>query len=273
MVEKKQEMIGQIFTSKSPARSCEDIDSSALDYAEIKALCAGDPRIKERMQLDVEVSRLKLLQSEYRSQQYRMEDMVNLHLPAKLRMAQDNLRSAEKDAGTLSEHPVPKEGFVGIEIDGKAYEERKAAGKALKEFLKSHPLGQTEAVGTFRGFRMKLQWGSLFDIPNPQIILSGSGTFEYRVDLGDDTVGNITRIESGLKQVEKRLADCTNEIASLHQQEKNAREQLGKPFPYEEELKAKTARLTQLNSELNIDRVQPAAPDKAPAEKRQERGR
>lgn len=252
-VENKQKFISQIMTSKSPVRSCEDIDEAALSYAEIKALCAGDPAIKEKMDLDVDVARLRLMKADHQSQQYRLEDRLLKHFPKEIERNKGFLRGFEQDQATVAAHPLPEKDFVGITILGKDYTDKEKAGEAILAACKSVKNDQELGIGQYRGFLMYLMYNPLGN----QYILTLKGEMSHPVELGTDARGNITRIDNALAGIQKRIQNVQNKLNDLNQQMATAKAELGKPFPQEEELRAKSARLAELDAKLNLDR--PAA--------------
>ncbi len=248
-LENKQKFISQIMTSKSPVRSCEDIDETALSYAEIKALCAGDERIEEKMDLDVDVARLKLMKANHQSQQYRLEDNILRYFPEQIEQAKGFIAGFEADMQTLAAHPHPKDGFVGMEVRGDLLTDKENAGAALLDAFKEVKGLEPLPIGTYRGFQMSLtveDFGRNF-------ILTLKGQMSHRVELGKDPRGNLTRIENVLNAMPDRMAVQQSRLDNLYAQIETAKAELGKPFPQEEELRQKSARLAQLNIELNID--------------------
>lgn len=252
-LENKQKFISQIMTSKSPVRSCDDIDETALSYAEIKALCAGDERIKEKMDLDVDVARLKLMKASHQSQQYRLEDNLLRYFPEQLEQYKGFLAGFEADLKTLSEHPHPKDGFSGMEVKGDALTDKDNAGAALLEALKEVKNMEPVPIGSYRGFQMSL---TLEDFGR-EYVLTLKGQMSHRVSLGKDARGNLTRIDNVLAAMPERLQSVRDKLDSLYVQVEQAKAELGKPFPQEEELRQKSARLAELNAELNIDDQMP----------------
>ena len=237
------------MTSKSPVRSCEDIDETALSYAEIKALCAGDERIKEKMDLDVDVARLKLMKANHQSQQYRLEDNILRYFPEQIEQAKGFIAGFEADMQTLAAHPHPKDGFVGMEVRGDLLTDKENAGAALLDAFKEVKGLEPLPIGAYRGFQMSLtveDFGRNF-------ILTLKGQMSHRVELGKDPRGNLTRIENVLNAMPDRMAVQQSRLDNLYAQIETAKAELGKPFPQEEELRQKSARLAQLNIELNID--------------------
>ena len=248
-VENKQKFISQIMTSKSPVRSCEDVDEATLSFAEIKALCAGDPRIKERMDLDVEVSRLKIMKADHQSKQYRLEDNVLKHFPEQIQQAQGFISGLTDDIQTLSQHPRPAEGFAGMEIQGMTYTEKAEAGTALLDAIQDVTDEEPVIIGSYRGFGLSVKFTGFTHK------LSLKGAIAYNVELGTDARGNLVRIDNALDKIPERLEDYETTLANLLQQQEAAKSEINKPFQYEEELRVKSARLTELDAELNIGGV------------------
>ena len=259
-LENKQKFISQIMTSKSPVRSCDDVDEQALSYAEIKALCAGNPLIKEKMDLDVEVARLKVLKADHMSQQYRMEDKLLKYFPAEIERQQSFIQGFESDVQTVAAHPQIADGFCGMELLGKHYSEKADAGEMILAACKEVKSTEPVPLGTYRGFTMELSFDSFrheFDV-----VLKGA--MSHRVALGTDARGNITRLDNALSAVPDRLEKAREQLTNLQNQQEATRAELGKPFPQEAELAQKSARLAELDAELNMD-------DKAATEHTEER--
>ena len=286
-VENKQKFISQIMTSKSPVRSCEDVDETALSYAEIKALCAGNPLIKEKMDLDIDVARLRLLKSDHQSHQYRMEDDLLKRFPEKIKENEGFIAGLEADMKTLAEHPHPmvpvkpaappqadgkqpdtpaadaptapaaettavevKQGFAGMEIGGQTYTDKVEAGKALiAEIRKGIKPGEPVEIGNYRGFSMAL---SVEDFGRT-IVLTLKGQMSHRAELGDDVLGNLLRIDHTLNKMPERVTVLRSQLDNLHQQMKEIQGEIGKPFPQEAELQQKSERLAELNAQLGIE--------------------
>ena len=260
-LENKQKFISQIMTSKSPVRSCDDIDETALSYAEIKALCAGDERIKEKMDLDVDVARLKLMKANHLSQQYRLEDNLLRYFPEQIEQNKGFIAGFEADMQTLAEHPHPVDGFAGMTVRGDTLTDKENAGAALMDAFKEVKGLDPVPIGSYRGFQMSL---TLEDFGR-DYVLTLKGQMTHRVILGKDPRGNLTRIDNVLNGMSDRLNAVQNKLDSLYAQMETAKAELGKPFPQEEELRTKSARLAELNIELNID-------DKTPMEQLAEDG-
>ena len=248
-VENKQKFISQIMTSKSPVRSCEDVDETALSYAEIKALCAGDKRIKEKMDLDVDVARLKLMKASHQSQQFRLEDNLLRHFPEQIRQNESFVEGFTADMQTLAGHPHPVDGFAGMEVKGDLLTDKDNAGAAILEAFKDAKGMEPVPIGSYRGFAMSL---TVEDFGR-DFILTLRGKMNHRVTLGKDARGNLTRIDNALNAMPDRLQNVRNTLDALTAQMETAKAELGKPFPQEDELRTKSARLAELNAELNID--------------------
>ena len=252
-VENKQKFISQIMTSKSPVRSCEDVDETALSYAEIKALCAGDERIKEKMDLDVDVARLKLMKASHQSQQYKLEDSLLKKFPEDIEKSKGFISGLEADMKTLAAHPHPEDGFAGMMVKNDNLTDKDNAGAALLEAFKDVRGMEPVSIGTYRGFQMSL---TLEDFGR-DYVLTLKGQMTHRVTLGKDARGNLTRIDNALNAMPDRLQNVQNNLDTLNAQMEAAKAELGKPFPQEEELRVKSARLAELNAELNIDERTP----------------
>ena len=248
-VENKQKFISQIMTSKSPVRSCEDIDEAALSYAEIKALCAGDERIREKMDLDVDVARLRLMKANHQSQQYRLEDNILRHFPAQIEENKGFLSGFEADMKTLEQHSHPKDGFAGMEVKGDLLTDKDNAGAAILEAFKDAKGLEPVPIGSYRGFSMSLTVENF----GKDFILTLKGKMSHRVELGKDARGNLVRIDNALAQMPERYKTVQGRLENVQAQLATAKAELGKPFPQETELKEKSARLAELNAELNID--------------------
>ncbi|MBM6977391.1 helicase-related protein, partial [Intestinimonas butyriciproducens] len=251
LVEGKQKFIGQIMTSKSPVRSAEDIDETALSYAEIKALCTGNPLIKERMDLDIDVQRLRLLKSSYLSQKYALEDKIAKYLPQEIRQYEQRIEGYGTDAAYLVAHTCPDaDGFSPMTIEGKTYATKKAAGSAILEACHAMTSPDPIPLGEYRGFAMVL----CFDPISREYKVTLSHKMSYTVSLGGDLHGNITRMDNALAGIEAQQAASAELLANAKAQLATAQEQVSRPFPQEEELKTKSARLDELNIALNLDK-------------------
>ena len=248
-VENKQKFISQIMTSKSPVRSCDDVDETALSFAEIKALCAGDPRIKERMDLDVEVSRLKLMKADHQSKQYRLEDQLLKYFPEEIEKNKGFIAGLEADMAALAAHPHPEDGFAGMEVRGDTLTDKENAGAALLDACKEVKNSEPVQIGSYRGFAMSVT----FDAFRKEYTLLLKGQMTHRVTLGADPRGNLTRIDNALAQMPQRLEAVKNQLDNLYQQQAAAKAEVGKPFPQEQELRDKSARLAELDVLLNIE--------------------
>ena len=258
-VENKQKFISQIMTSKSPVRSCDDVDETALSFAEIKALCAGDPRIKERMDLDVEVSRLKLMKADHQSKQFRLEDNLLTYFPEQIEKNKGYIRGLETDMQTLSQHPHPEDGFAGMEIRGDTLVDKENAGAALLDACKEVKGPDPVQIGSYRGFAMYVSFRAF----EKQYELTLRGEMSHTAVLGTDPRGNLTRIDNALAQMPQRLESVKAQLENLYQQQEAAKAELGRPFPYEQELRTKSARLLELDMELNMDGRGRAQPEQA----------
>ena len=249
-VENKQKFISQIMTSKSPVRSCEDMDETALSYAEIKALCAGDPRIKEKMDLDVDVARLKLMKADHQSKQFRLEDQLLKYFPQEVERDTQLIAVFQKDIATIEAHPLPQEDFVGMTVGDKLITDKEEAGKAILAACKDAAKGAPVEFGSYRGLPMRVQFDSFIN----KFILTLHGAVSHPMEVGNDARGNITRLDNAIAQIPKRLAATTEHLTTIRQQIEAARTEAGKPFPQEAELKTKSARLAELDAALNMDR-------------------
>ena len=252
-VENKQKFISQIMSSKSPVRSCDDVDETALSFAEIKALCAGDPRIKERMDLDVDVSRLKLMKADHQSKQYQMEDNLLKYFPEQIEKHKGFIKGLEADMETLAAHPHPEDSFAGMEVRGDTLTDKENAGAALLDACKEVKNAEPVQVGSYRGFAMSVS----FDAFRQEYTLQLKGQMTHQTTLGADPRGNLTRIDNALAQMPQRLESVKAQLDNLYQQQAAAKEEVGRSFPYEDELREKSARLTELDTLLNIDSKAP----------------
>ena len=248
-VENKQKFISQIMTSKSPVRSCEDVDETALSYAEIKALCAGNPLIKEKMDLDIDVARLKLLKADHKSKQFRLEDDLLKRYPEQIEQTKGFIAGFEADIKTVAEHPHPKDGFAGLTIRGDTLTDKDNAGAALLAARKEITSIEPVEIGSYRGFTAML---SVEDFGR-DYVLTLKDKMTHRVKLGTDPNGNFVRMDNVLAGISDRLLMANNNLENLQKQMAEAKAELGKPFPQEEELRVKSARLAELNAQLDID--------------------
>ena len=248
-LENKQRFISQIMTSKSPVRSCEDVDEQALSYAEIKALCAGNPLIKEKMDLDVQVAKLKVLKADHQSQKFRLQDKLLTKFPADIQETNAYIAGVKADAQLAAAHPQVQEGFCGMTIKGVTYDEKKTAGERLVLACSELPNAEEKVIGSYRGFELSLRFDTFRS--EYQAILKGQR--RYTVPLGTDPLGNIIRLDNFLNSFPERINSAENELATLHQQQAAAQIEVEKPFPQEEELAEKSARLAELNAQLDVD--------------------
>ena len=248
-LENKQRFISQIMTSKSPVRSCEDVDEQALSYAEIKALCAGNPLIKEKMDLDVQVAKLKVLKADHQSQKFRLQDKLLTKFPADIQETNAYIAGLKADAQLADAHPQGKEEFCGMTIKGVTYDEKKTAGERLVLACSELPNAEEKVIGSYRGFELSLR----FDTFRSEYQAIMKGQRRYPVALGTDPLGNIIRLDNSLNNFPERINSAENELATLHQQQAAAQIEVEKPFPQEEELAEKSARLAELNAQLDVD--------------------
>ena len=249
LVEGKQKFASQIMTSKSPVRSCEDIDETALSYAEIKMLATGNPHIKEKMDLDIQVQKLRLLKSSFLSEKYALEDKIIKFYPQEIARRADVIAGLKSDIERVAEHPKPSdETFVGMPVKGAFYSEKADAGNAILEACKAMTNPDPIHLGEYRGFPMELY----FEAREYKVRLKGE--LGYPVTLGTDTFGNITRLDNALEGLPKRLEMNEMELDNIKKQFETAKVDVERPFPQEEELKAKTDRLNELNALLNVDK-------------------
>ena len=248
-LENKQRFISQIMTSKSPVRSCEDVDEQALSYAEIKALCAGNPLIKEKMDLDVQVAKLKVLKADHQSQKFRLQDKLLTRFPADIQETNAHIAGLKADAQLAAAHPQGKEEFCGMVIKGVAYDEKKTAGERLVLACSELPNAEEKVIGSYRGFELSLR----FDAFRTEYQALLKGQRKYTVPLGTDPLGNIIRLDNSLNSFPERITAAENELTTLHQQQAAAQIEVEKPFPQEEELAEKSARLAELNAQLDVD--------------------
>lgn len=267
IVENKQRFISQIMTSKSPVRSAEDIDEAALSYAEVKALATGNPYIREKMDLDIQVSKLKLLKASHLSQRYALEDQVLQHFPREIKRMGERIAGFEKDLARYEQHistEVRSEetGFTGMTIKGVAYTEKAQAGTAILETCKAMTSPEPQEMGSYMGFPMVFS----FDSFAKQYQITLQGALSHPVTLGTDVHGNITRLNNALEDLTGKLRYCREQLKTLKQQMETAKEQIDIPFAKEEELHTKSARLAELNSLLNMDQKEPAILDAEPDE-------
>lgn len=253
LVEGKQKFASQIMTSKSPVRSAEDIDETALSYAEIKMLATGNPYIKEKMDLDIQVQKLKLLKSNFLSEKYRLEDKIIKYYPQQITSLQNKIEGLKQDVETAKQHPKPTDDrFVGMEVSGVSYSEKAEAGKAIIEACKLMSSPEPIYLGKYRGFDMELS----FDTLERTYMIKIKGSTSRNVFLGEDSYGNITRIDNGVEKFSEALSFAENELVNTKAQFETAKTEVEKPFAQDEELKTKLARLDELNILLNMDKTE-----------------
>ena len=251
LVESKQKFIGQIMTSKSPVRSAEDVDEQALSYAEIKALCTGNPYIKEKMDLDIDVSRLKLLKANHLSQIYSLEDKIYKEFPARIVSLEERIKGYDKDIATAESHPsVDKDNFCGMIVKDISYSDKKGAGEAIIAACKAMTNPDAVNLGFYRGFGMELS----FDTFSKEYRITLTGKLRHTVPLGTDIFGNILRLDNAVSAMPERQTACREQLENIKTQLESAKAESQKPFPKEEELKQKSARLAELNTLLDMDK-------------------
>ncbi len=248
-LENKQRFIGQIMTSKSPVRSCEDVDEQVLSYAEVKALCAGNPLIKEKMNLDVEVAKLKVLKADHQSQKYRLEDKLLKEFPASIQRQKVEISALQQDAKVAEDNPQVKDGFCGMTVKGMHFDDKLAAGERLLLACKEMPTAETVTLGNYRGFGLDLRFDTFRN--EYQAVLRGATS--HFVPLGTDARGNLTRLDNALDSFPDRIARAENQLQTLYQQRDAAQVEVEKPFPKEAELAEKSARLAELDTLLNME--------------------
>ena len=248
-IENKQRFISQIMSSKSPVRSCEDVDEATLSYAEVKALCAGNPLIKEKMDLDVAVTKLKVSKANHTSQQYNLEDSVRKHFPERIAKTEQRIVGLEHDLAHMKAQPAVTEGISPMTVMNMTYTDKEEAGKAILLACKSVKAKESIDIGSYKGFDMSLSYDSF----TQEFHLDLQREMTYTITLGTSETGNILRIDNALDSIEKRLENSKEQLATLNEQLETAKSELGKPFPQEEELQSKLARLTELNAILDID--------------------
>lgn len=250
ILENKQKFISQIMTSKSPVRACEDVDDAALSYAEIKALATGNPYIKEKMDLDIQVSKLKLLKANHTSQKYRLETDIAKNYPMQITASKERIEGLRADAAAVKPIFEKEKDDFTMTIGGKVYTDRKEAGTALLAACAGLKAVRTSGqVGEFYGFSMLVE----FDSFNQMYVLTLKRQCSYKIEVGKDALGNLQRISNALGGIEKKLADTEQKLETLQQQLAAAKEEVAKPFPKEEELAKKLERLSELNALLNMD--------------------
>ena len=248
-LENKQKFISQIMTSKSPVRSCEDVDEQVLSYAEVKALCAGDDRIKEKMDLEVEVARLRMLKAEHQSTQYRLEDQLLKTFPEQIKRKEEILQSLSADIDTAKQHPAFAEDTISIELFGKIYTDRKDAAKALLDAGKNCRTTETTHLGSYRGFELE----GYVNIITSEIQISVKGELGHPFELSSIATLNLTRLDNVIQKMPEQMELEKSKLDALYQQKADAEKQLKEPFPQEDQLKEKTERLEELAAALDID--------------------
>ena len=261
LVESKQKFISQIMTSKSPVRSAEDVDEVALSFAEVKMLATGDERFKEKMDLDIQVSKLKVLKQSYLSEHYDLEDRILKYFPQTIAEYEQRIVCYEADTALAEQHkPQGKEKFCPMTLRGNSYTEKAAAGDMLIAICKEYPLSAPIEIGSYRGFKMEI----FYDTVGTHYCLNLCGQAKYKVELGSDPLGNLTRIENELAKLPARLEAAQTKREETIAQLETAKVEVQKPFTFEKELKEKSERLNALNIELNLDKKDPAVLDAEP---------
>lgn len=241
------------MTSKSPVRSAEDVDEQALSYAEIKMLATGNPYIKEKMDLDIDVSKLKLLKANHLSQKYALEDKIIKELPLRISTLEQRIEGYIVDIETAPNNTFPNEdGFSPMTVDGINYTEKKDAGFAILAACKAMKNPEPVSLGEYRGFKMEL----CFESFSREYVVTLIGKLRHNVPLGTDVYGNIQRLDNAISSMDEKLASCKEQLENARVQLENAKVEVEKPFPREEELKQKTVRLSELNSMLNLDKTE-----------------
>ena len=268
LIENKQKFISQIMTSKAPVRSCEDVDEAALSYAEVKALATGNPAVKEKMALDVDVAKLKLLKANHMNNQYRLEDDIARNFPQQIAKLTEIIDSYKADIAHFSEHKITDPEQFSMEISGKVFTEKKEAGTALLAVCKDiKSVDAAMDIGSYQGFNMRIQ----FDSWSKEFILSVKHESVAKVRLGADALGNIIRINNLLESYPEKLAEAEQRLETVQEQMTNAKEEVGKPFPKEEELSQKLERLSELNALLNMDEREDTETEQSESKEKEER--
>ncbi len=261
LVESKQKFISQIMTSKSPVRSAEDVDEVALSFAEVKMLATGDERFKEKMDLDIQVSKLRVLKQSYLSEHYDLEDRILKHYPKEIKELEERITGYEADTALAEKNkPQGEDKFCPMTLKGVTYGEKAEAGEMLLAICKEYPLSQPTEIGSYRGFKLEIY----YDTVNSHYCLNLCGKCRHKVELGWDSLGNLTRIENELAKLPVRLERAKTKLAETAAQLENAKVEVEKPFAFEDELQEKTDRLNALNIELNLDEKDPSAIDAEP---------
>ena len=261
LVESKQKFISQIMTSKSPVRSAEDVDEVALSFAEVKMLATGDARFKEKMDLDIQVSKLRVLKQSYLSEHYDLEDRVLKYYPQTIKEYEERIAGYENDAALAEQHkPQGEDKFCPMTLKGVTYTEKADAGEMLLAICKDYPMSAPTEIGSYRGFQMEIY----YDTVNAHYCMNLCGKAKHKVDLGADALGNLTRIENELSKLPARLEAAKTKKAETIAQLETAKEEIKKPFAFEDELKEKTERLNALNIELNLNEKDTSVMDTEP---------
>lgn len=261
LVESKQKFISQIMTSKSPVRSAEDVDEVALSFAEVKMLATGDERFKEKMDLDMQVAKLKVLKQSYLSEHYDLEDRILKYYPQTIKEHEERIAGYESDTALAEQHkPQGEEKFCPMTLKGVTYTEKADAGEMLLAVCKENPLANPVEVGSYRGFQLEV----FYDTVNTHYCLNFCGKTRHKVELGSDTLGNLTRIENELAKLPAKLEAAKTRKTEILEQLANAKTEVQKPFAFEDELKEKTDRLNALNIELNLDEKDTSVMDTEP---------
>ena len=261
LVESKQKFISQMMTSKSPVRSAEDVDEVALSFAEVKMLATGDARFKEKMDLDIQVSKLRVLKQSYLSKHYDLEDRVLKYYPQTIKEYEERIAGYENDAALAEQHkPQGEDKFCPMTLKGMTYTEKADAGEMLLAICKDYPMSAPTEIGSYRGFRMEIY----YDTVNAHYCMNLCGKAKHKVDLGADVLGNLTRIENELSKLSARLEAAKTKKAETIAQLETAKEEIKKPFALEDELKEKAERLNALNIELNLNEKDTSVMDTEP---------
>jgi len=267
LVESKQKFISQIMTSKSPVRSAEDVDEVALSFAEVKMLATGDKRFKEKMDLDMQVAKLKVLKQSYLSEHYDLEDRILKYFPQTIKEYEERIVSYESDTALAEQHkPQGEDKFCPMTLKGVTYTEKADAGEMLLAVCKENPLSNPVEIGSYRGFKMEVYYDSF----NTHYCLNLCGKAKHKVDLGSDVLGNLTRIENEIGKIPSRLEAAKTRKAETLEQLANAKTEVLKPFAFEDELKEKTDRLNALNIELNLDEKDTPVMDTEPEQENEQ---
>ena len=259
-IETKQRFISQIMTSKNPVRSCMDVDEAALSYSEIKALCAGDPRIKERMDLEVDVSKLRLLRADHLNKIYRLQDRLAVYYPVQIQQSQQDIQRIAADIKTSNNNPLSEEGFVGMELQGVLYTNRKVAGETLLELCQKSFSAKPVEIGKYRGFTLQ----TCFDATDKAFLVGLRGQRSYWTDLGMDTGGNLTRLNHLLDRLPKELEQTKQQLSYLQSQQADAAMEAKKPFPQEQEYQEKCGRLEELDQILKLEEAKTSSLEEKP---------